>query len=91
VKLTAHSPSFGYAGAGGRSLTVGGVAYSVPPGALVRLIRDAYRREIGYLLDGDRVHAFTAQGELDLTPELQRSIRRRYFTGRPLAGEQPTT
>jgi hypothetical protein len=85
-----RTPDYGYGGRG-LTLTVNGTVYAVPVGALTRVIRDGYRREVGYVLDGDRVLAFVQSGQLDLTPELQKNVKRRYFTGRRLAGEQPTT
>ena len=81
MKLTAQSPSFGYGGTG-PTLTVAGVTFAVPVGSETRLVRRWDRTEVGYVLDGDRLHAFAAAGEIPMTDELKKKIRVRYFEGK---------
>jgi hypothetical protein len=72
--MTPHTPSWGFGGP--LSVTVGGRDFTVPPGAAVRRVRDG---QLAYVLDGSTVHAFIAEGELPMSADLQKMIRRKHF------------
>ena len=60
-------------------LKVGRASYGLPPGS--RVVHPSGAKKLAYaLLHDQSVHAFVERGEVELTPELQALIRRKFFS-----------